>query len=106
MRENLDSKSITFSILTLCTWTIWRETIEKLNANFWLGCCRRTSDGCGIGRLRRVIWQASAQADTFACEKWAIRHRSRSRLVAERIVKNARSSSARSSLQHCGLELS
>ena len=33
VRENLDTKSVAFSILTLCTWTIWRETIEKLNAN-------------------------------------------------------------------------
>jgi len=39
LREILDSKSIAFSILTLCESTTRRGTIGKLNANFCLGSC-------------------------------------------------------------------
>ena len=40
VRENLDSKSIAFSILILCNSAIGRETIGKLNANFCLSSCQ------------------------------------------------------------------
>src|SRR6266700_155411 len=39
LREILDSKSIAFSILTLCESTTRRGTIGTLNANFCLGSC-------------------------------------------------------------------
>src|SRR6266480_3953146 len=102
LRESLDSKSIAFSMLTLCKSTIRRETIEKLNANSCLGSRPINSSAGGITLLSKVIWRQNPQADRCVSAKKAKPRRSLSRSVAAHTVKNARSSSVRNNSPRFG----
>src|SRR5206468_1037450 len=105
LRESLDSKSIAFSILTLCKSTIRRETIGKLNANSCLGSRPINSSARGITLLSKVIWRPNPPAGRFVSVKKVKLHRSPSKWAEAHTGKNARSGLAQNSLPRYGLRL-
>ncbi|PYV52621.1 MAG: hypothetical protein DMG98_23720 [Acidobacteria bacterium] len=102
LREILDSKSIAFSILTLCESTTRRGTIGKLNANFCLGSCPNQ-----LKRSRHYVIEQGYLATEPAGptgsspQKSAKLRRSLSRSVAARTEKNARSGSVQKGFFGC-----
>ncbi len=66
--ENLDSKSIAFSMFVSCKGATTRHIIERSNGSFWLDGFRKQWTTVAVLKLSKVIWQQNQQAGRFGFE--------------------------------------